>query len=136
MTSRIDWNSSAVSGGRDGGDSKEQGEPNSCALVWTGTAPTRHFSGFRFEDCATPAAARRFLHTKGLAHYWDMALQHGALVAGTNMVPLPGFATMGGGDDGVDVEGLFAGGRQSGSDSSSSGSDSEGGGEGVAVAAP
>jgi hypothetical protein len=112
MTARIDWNDSVIrqvtgkaAEDAEDGSGKKKGA-NFCRLVWTGVASTRHFSGFRFEECMSGLAARRFMHTKGLAHYWDMVAGSDNLEAVTNAAPLPGFAA--GGDEEVDVEKLFA----------------------------
>jgi hypothetical protein len=89
MTVRIDWSTSAVKKAKelrsqdveDEEDDDEEdggagggGKSALCKLVWTGLAAKRSFSGFRFDECPTPASARKLMHTFGLAHYWDMVV--------------------------------------------------------------
>ena len=122
MTARIDWNTSALrqqaagdagadaDGDADSGATNQKSGSNYCKLVWTGTSGTRHFSGFRFEECASAVTARRFMHTKGLAHYWDMVCNSETLASVTNSAPLPGFAMAENGEEELDVAKLFAAG--------------------------
>jgi hypothetical protein len=45
---------------------------NKCDLLWQGLLPRRIFTGFKFQECAGPSAARKLLKSKGVGHYWDM----------------------------------------------------------------
>lgn len=45
---------------------------NRCDLLWQGLLPKRVFTGFKFQESATAAAARKLLKAKGVGHYWDM----------------------------------------------------------------
>lgn len=47
---------------------------NKAELVWKGIVASKAFDGFRFESCATPAAARQLMASRGVPHYWDMVV--------------------------------------------------------------
>jgi hypothetical protein len=47
---------------------------NACHLVWQGTLAKRSFTGFKFQECRSLAAARRVMESKAVPHYWDMCL--------------------------------------------------------------
>ena len=52
----------------DGGEQQEVAKSfanNRCDLLWQGLLPKRSFTGFKFQESQTEAAAR-------LGHYWDM----------------------------------------------------------------
>lgn len=49
---------------------------NDCYLLWEGVLAKRLFTGFKFQEFRSAAAARKALEPKGAQHYWDMAVQH------------------------------------------------------------
>lgn len=58
---------------------------NRCDLLWRGVLPKRSFQGFKFQECKTASAARKFLEAKGVAHYWDMAYRADEMLEVTNV---------------------------------------------------
>lgn len=59
----------------DGGEQQEVAKSfanNRCDLLWQGLLPKRSFTGFKFQESQTEAAARKMMRAKGLGHYWDM----------------------------------------------------------------
>ena len=117
MEHRIDWNSipadeddgaaaaAAAAGvddtndvdGDDGPPPFVDDQPNRCATVWGGIVDRRSFSSFSFQECVSVEAARRWMHSKGLAHYWDLVwASHCTEHADDAIVA-----------DGVDVKGLL-----------------------------
>ncbi|KAJ1426906.1 pre-mRNA processing factor 3-domain-containing protein [Ochromonadaceae sp. CCMP2298] len=67
--------SSASGAGGGGGGSAGAGGGavcNRCDLLWQGLLPKRGFTGFRFQEAASAAAAKKLLRLRGCAHYWDM----------------------------------------------------------------
>jgi U4/U6 small nuclear ribonucleoprotein PRP3 len=46
---------------------------NICELLWQGSVAKRNFTGFRFQEYRTPLAAKKWLESKNVVHYWDMA---------------------------------------------------------------
>jgi len=43
-----------------------------CTLIWQGVVKKPGFKNFHLEECRTEGLARKFLHDKGVEHYWDM----------------------------------------------------------------
>lgn len=67
---RIKWN---------GDDLMEDdaNKPNNFGgLVWQGTTAKRIFHSFKFEECNTAEAARKFMQKRGVVQYWDMVAKH------------------------------------------------------------
>lgn len=68
-------------------DQQEQGQAtdnsnNRCDMLWQGQLPKRCFpGGFKFQESATPAAARKMMKGKGVGHYWDMLEGADSLIA-------------------------------------------------------
>jgi hypothetical protein len=54
---------------------------NRCDLLWQGLLPKRVFTGFKFQESANAAAARKLLKAKGVGHYWDMVEQADSALA-------------------------------------------------------
>ena len=72
---RIQWN------GDDDGlglevDSSSGAGKKFGGLVWQGTTIKRVFPAFKFEECNSAAAARKFMEKKGVVQYWDMVANH------------------------------------------------------------
>lgn len=69
-----------LAGGRDGNTTTEgllQGAvsssaDNRCDLLWQGLLPKRCFTGFKFHESQTTAAARKMMKARGVGHFWDM----------------------------------------------------------------
>eukprot|EP00536_Pseudo-nitzschia_multiseries_P011366 jgi/Psemu1/205580/e_gw1.382.57.1 len=83
MMVRMKWTGPDDGDDDDEGDTSEEEEDahrfdkeNTCALVWTGMATKRQFSGFVFQHCETSAQARKVLRSKGVGQYWDQILAH------------------------------------------------------------
>jgi hypothetical protein len=62
-------------GNDDQGEDSEGLADNSCQLLWQGIQAKRTFTGFKFQECRSLSIARKFLDSKGVVHYWDMAFQ-------------------------------------------------------------
>lgn len=45
---------------------------NRCDLLWQGQLPKRCFTGFKFHESQTAAAARKMMKARGVGHFWDM----------------------------------------------------------------
>jgi len=65
----------------DGDDEEEEGDDSrkkgqGCSKVWTGTVTRASLKNFRYEHCRSDLMARKYLADRGIAHYWDMALNH------------------------------------------------------------
>ncbi len=45
---------------------------NRCDLLWQGLLPKRCFTGFKFHESQTAAAARKMMKARGVGHFWDM----------------------------------------------------------------
>jgi U4/U6 small nuclear ribonucleoprotein PRP3 len=85
MTRRINWNikpegqkGEAAAADEDSDDDDPKAGPNKCHVVWEGEVLKPAFRNFRFEAAVSDAAARKWLETSGVAHYWDMAEKIGA----------------------------------------------------------
>ena len=50
-----------------------KGKGAGCELLWQGVAVKRNFQGFKYQECKTHAAAKRFLDARGVGNFWDMA---------------------------------------------------------------
>jgi len=80
---RIKW------GGQDGhvdeNEDEENAESKKCVLIWQGIVKKPNFKNFHLEECKSEGLARKFLHDKGVEHYWDMAQKANVVAnAGTN----------------------------------------------------
>lgn len=70
LLSRIKWGSAE---GEVAEENAEDGEANKgCTLIWQGVVKKNGFKNFHLEECRTEGLARKFLHDKGVEHYWDM----------------------------------------------------------------
>ena len=56
-------------------------EGNRCDLLWQGTLPKRSFTGFKFQQSQSEAAARKLMKSKGVGHYWDMVESADSILA-------------------------------------------------------
>lgn len=56
-------------------------EGNRCDLLWQGSLPKRCFTGFKFQQAQSAAAARKLMKAKGVGHYWDMVENADAILA-------------------------------------------------------
>lgn len=45
---------------------------NRCDLLWQGQLPKRCFTGFKFHESQSAAAARKMMKSRGVGHFWDM----------------------------------------------------------------
>ena len=54
---------------------------NRCDLLWQGIIPRRQFTGFKFQECNSSAAAKNMLDSKNTGHYWDMVMKADDIVA-------------------------------------------------------
>ena len=52
------------------------GTSKKCVLVWQGVVKKPCFKNFHLEECRTEGLARKFLHDKGVEHYWDQCKKH------------------------------------------------------------
>ncbi|KAL3809090.1 hypothetical protein ACHAXA_011778 [Cyclostephanos tholiformis] len=69
--------------GGGGGEKRKKFNPNNeCELIWTGMAIKRAFHSFMFQNADSSVVARKILEAKGVAHYWDLAVQHAERRAG------------------------------------------------------
>jgi len=72
---RIKWD--GQEGPEDDNDDNEEGaESKKCTLVWQGIVKKAGFKNFHLEECRTEGLARKFLHDKGVEHYWDMCKKY------------------------------------------------------------
>eukprot|EP00877_Chromochloris_zofingiensis_P011346 jgi/Chrzof1/6465/Cz18g12030.t1 len=79
---RIDWNARGddLAVTAPGADEDDEGAdvadkpPNSCYLVWEGIVKDGAFKEFTKHDVSSAGAARRLLEERGVAHYWDAAV--------------------------------------------------------------
>lgn len=73
MLHRIDWNPMA---NMDAADDDMFAELNRCYLVWQGSVATGTFENFRRHKFVSDAEARNFLASRGVAQYWDAAVNY------------------------------------------------------------
>ncbi|ALC44639.1 CG7757 [Drosophila busckii] len=78
MLHRIKWEEDIVKG-----DGQEE-VPNSCVLVWEGTAQRRHFGEIKFKVFPMEKMAREFFQKHQVEHYWDLAYSGAVLEASTD----------------------------------------------------
>jgi len=84
LMTRIKW------GGQEGvveeNEDDEQEASKKCTLIWQGVVKKPNFKNFHLEECRSEGLARKFLHDKGVEHYWDMSQKAhlAAAAAGTN----------------------------------------------------
>ncbi|CAB3995994.1 U4 U6 small nuclear ribonucleo Prp3 [Paramuricea clavata] len=78
MLNRIKWSegSKKHANSDDEGDKTAQ---NFCRLVWEGTEKQRRFTDFKLKTCTNEAAAREYLKTYGVEHYWDLSISESLL---------------------------------------------------------
>ncbi|XP_055624221.1 U4/U6 small nuclear ribonucleoprotein Prp3 [Toxorhynchites rutilus septentrionalis] len=55
--------------------------PNSCVLVWEGTAQRRYFGEFKYKSFTMEKGAREFFQKHHVEHYWDLAYSGAVLEA-------------------------------------------------------
>lgn len=55
--------------------------PNSCVMVWEGTAQRRHFGEFKYKSFPMEKSAREFFQKHHVEHYWDLAYSGAVLEA-------------------------------------------------------
>ncbi|EPS66353.1 hypothetical protein M569_08424, partial [Genlisea aurea] len=74
MLNRIDWNAAAAA--KDGENDDDNGDKpvNRCVLVWQGNVAKPSFHRFTIQECRTETAARKYFLDRGVAHYWDLAV--------------------------------------------------------------
>ncbi|XP_065087671.1 U4/U6 small nuclear ribonucleoprotein Prp3 [Ochlerotatus camptorhynchus] len=72
---RIKWEEDSVKNA-DGNE-----VPNSCVLVWEGTAQRRHFGEFKYKSFPMEKSAREFFQKHHVEHYWDLAYSGAVLEA-------------------------------------------------------
>jgi len=70
LQSRIKWGTAEGEVAENNDD--EGAESKGCTLVWQGVVKKPGFKNFHLEECRTEGLARKFLHDKGVEHYWDM----------------------------------------------------------------
>ncbi|EAT36165.1 AAEL011745-PA [Aedes aegypti] len=75
MLHRIKWEEDLVKNA-DGNE-----VPNSCVLVWEGTAQRRHFGEFKYKSFPMEKSAREFFQKHHVEHYWDLAYSGAVLEA-------------------------------------------------------
>ncbi|XP_058832427.1 U4/U6 small nuclear ribonucleoprotein Prp3 [Topomyia yanbarensis] len=75
MLTRIKWEEDSVKNA-DGNE-----VPNSCVLVWEGTAQRRHFGEFKYKSFPMEKSAREFFQKHHVEHYWDLAYSGAVLEA-------------------------------------------------------
>ncbi|XP_053685194.1 U4/U6 small nuclear ribonucleoprotein Prp3 [Sabethes cyaneus] len=75
MLHRIKWEEDLVKNA-DGNEI-----PNSCVLVWEGTAQRRHFGEFKYKSFPMEKSAREFFQKHHVEHYWDLAYSGAVLEA-------------------------------------------------------
>lgn len=75
MLHRIKWEEDLVKNA-DGNE-----VPNSCGLVWEGTAQRRHFGEFKYKSFPMEKSAREFFQKHHVEHYWDLAYSGAVLEA-------------------------------------------------------
>ena len=75
---RIKWDGQEGELENDDDDDKDGAGPSSrkCVLVWQGVVKKPCFKNFHLEECRTEGLARKFLHDKGVGHYWDQCKKH------------------------------------------------------------
>lgn len=75
MLHRIKWEEDLVKNA-DGNE-----VPNSCVMVWEGTAQRRHFGEFKYKSFPMEKSAREFFQKHHVEHYWDLAYSGAVLEA-------------------------------------------------------
>lgn len=75
MLHRVKWEEDLVKNA-DGNE-----VPNSCVLVWEGTAQRRHFGEFKYKSFPMEKSAREFFQKHHVEHYWDLAYSGAVLEA-------------------------------------------------------
>ncbi|XP_055594191.1 U4/U6 small nuclear ribonucleoprotein Prp3 [Uranotaenia lowii] len=75
MLTRIKWEEDLVKNA-DGNE-----VPNSCVMVWEGTAQRRHFGEFKYKSFPMEKSAREFFQKHHVEHYWDLAYSGAVLEA-------------------------------------------------------
>jgi U4/U6 small nuclear ribonucleoprotein PRP3 len=51
----------------------------SILLLFQGTEKQRRFTDFKLKTCTNEAAAREYLKTYGVEHYWDLSISESLL---------------------------------------------------------
>ncbi|XP_028391992.1 U4/U6 small nuclear ribonucleoprotein Prp3-like [Dendronephthya gigantea] len=78
MLNRIKWSEDSKKRANSD-DEDEKTTQNFCRLVWEGTEKKRRFSDFKMKTCANESAAREYLKTYGVEHYWDLSISESLL---------------------------------------------------------
>jgi len=73
---RIKWGAEAGAVEEENDDNEEGAASAKCHLVWQGVVKKNGFKNFHLEECRSEGLARKFLHDKGVEHYWDMCKKH------------------------------------------------------------
>ncbi|XP_078735424.1 U4/U6 small nuclear ribonucleoprotein Prp3 [Lampetra fluviatilis] len=80
MMNRIKWAEESNSKESDSLSSEiRRRKPNSCTLVWEGTAKERSFGEMKFKQCPTESLAREHFRKHGVEQYWDLCLSESVL---------------------------------------------------------
>ncbi|KAM7271041.1 hypothetical protein ACFE04_030255 [Oxalis oulophora] len=74
MLKRINWLEAREEENED--DEVEDRPPNKCVLVWQGSVAKSSFYRFFVHECMTEPAAKKVFIDAGVAHYWDLAVNH------------------------------------------------------------
>ncbi|CAA7060399.1 unnamed protein product [Microthlaspi erraticum] len=74
MLNRINWKEAEKKEEEE--EEEENGGNNKCWLVWQGSVLKQSFDRFHVKECFTKSAAKKVFTDAGVAHYWDLALNH------------------------------------------------------------